>query len=164
MTERSESAFGRASAAGRVVIDKLHGNDPRLRRAHGRRASGRRVRLHRGHAGHHPHFLPPAFSDFQVESGGVGDGTITRFTVTAGGRTRQYRMTVAEPEPGRILTESDTGSSLVTKTTVTPHGSVSLVRISTTWEGAGGIGGFFERLFAPRVMRGIYADELERLQ
>jgi len=24
--------------------------------------------------GHHPHFLPPAFSDFQVESGGVGEG------------------------------------------------------------------------------------------
>lgn len=52
---------------------------------------------------HHPHLLPPAFSDFQVESGGVGAGTITRFTVTAGGRSRQYRMTVAEPEPGRIL-------------------------------------------------------------
>jgi hypothetical protein len=112
---------------------------------------------------HHPHFLPPAFSDFQVESGGVGAGTITRFTVTAGRRTRQYRMRVAEPEPGRILTESDTGSSLVTKTTVTPRDGVSLVQISTTWDGAGGIGGFFERLFAPRVMRGIYADELRRL-
>jgi hypothetical protein len=37
------------------------------------------------------------------------------------------------------------------------------MQISTTWEGAGGIGGFFERLLAPRVMRGIYADELERL-
>jgi hypothetical protein len=37
------------------------------------------------------------------------------------------------------------------------------VEISTRWEGAGGIGGFFERLFAPRVMRGMYADELERL-
>jgi hypothetical protein len=47
--------------------------------------------------------------------------------------------------------------------TVTPQGNVSLVQISTTWDGAGGIGGFFERLFAPRVMRGIYADELERL-
>ena len=35
---------------------------------------------------HHPHYLPPAFSDFQVESGGVGAGTITRFKVTAGGR------------------------------------------------------------------------------
>ena len=113
--------------------------------------------------GHHPHFLPPAFSDFQVESGGVGEGTITRFTLTAGGRTRQYRMKVAEPGPGRVLTESETGSSAVTTFTVTPQDGRSLVRISTTWEGAGGIGGFFERLFAPRVMRGIYADELERL-
>jgi hypothetical protein len=113
--------------------------------------------------GHHPRFLPPAFADFQVESGGVGEGTITRFAVTAGGRTRQYRMKVAEPEPGRILTESDTGSSLVTRYTVAPEGSKSLVRISTTWDGAGGVGGFFERLFAPRAMRGIYADELERL-
>jgi hypothetical protein len=113
--------------------------------------------------GHHPHFLPPAFSDFQVESGGVGEGTITRFTLTAGGRTRQYRMTVAEPEPGRVLTESDTGSSAVTTFTVTPQDGQSVVQIATTWEGAGGIGGFFERLFAPRVMRSIYADELERL-
>jgi hypothetical protein len=71
---------------------------------------------------HHPRFLPPAFSDFQVESGGMGAGTITRFKLTAGGRTREYRMTVAEPEPGRILTESDTGSSLVTTTTVSPQG------------------------------------------
>jgi len=37
------------------------------------------------------------------------------------------------------------------------------VQICTTWDGAGGIGGFFERMFAPRVMRAIYADELERL-
>jgi uncharacterized protein YndB with AHSA1/START domain len=112
---------------------------------------------------HHPHFLPPAFSDFRVESGGVGAGTITRFKVTAGGRAREYRMRVDEPEPGRVLTESDTGSSLVTTTTVTPRDSASLVHISTAWNGAGGIGGFFERTFAPRAMRAIYADELERL-
>ena len=72
-------------------------------------------------------------------------------------------MKVAEPEPGRVLTESDTGSSLVTTTTVTPQGGRSLVSMSTTWTGAGGIGGFFERLFAPRAMRAIYTDELERL-
>ena len=112
---------------------------------------------------HHPRFLPPAFSDFQVESGGVGEGTITRFKVTAGGRTRQFRTKVAEPEPGRVLTESDTNSSSVTTFTVSPQGAASLVRISTSWDGAGGIGGVFERLFAPRVMRAIYADELDRL-
>jgi uncharacterized membrane protein len=112
---------------------------------------------------HHPHFLPPAFSDFHVESGGVGAGTVTRFKVTAGGRTREYRMRVDEPEPGRILTESDTGSSLVTTTTVSPRDGASLVQISTAWDGAGGIGGVFERMFAPRVMQAIYADGLERL-
>ncbi len=112
---------------------------------------------------HHPRFLPPAFSDFEVEAGGVGAGTITRFKMTAGGRTRDYRMQVAEPEPGRVLTESDTASSLVTTFTVDPEDGASRVKISTTWDGAGGVGGFFERLFAPRVMRGVFADELERL-
>jgi uncharacterized protein YndB with AHSA1/START domain len=112
---------------------------------------------------HHPRFLPPAFSDFRVESGGVGAGTITRFKVTAGGRTREFRTKVAGPEPGRVLTESDTNSSSVTTFTVSPQGVASLVRISTSWDGAGGIGGVFERMFAPRVMRAIYADELKRL-
>ena len=112
---------------------------------------------------HHPRFLPPAFSDFQVESGGVGAGTVTRFKITAGGRTRDYRMKVAEPEPGRVLTESDMDSSAVTTFTVSPQGGASLVRISTAWDGAGGIGALFERLFAPRVLRAIYADELKRL-
>ena len=72
-------------------------------------------------------------------------------------------MRAEEPEPGRVLTESDTGSSLVTTWTVTPEGRDSRVRIETRWQGAGGVGGFFERLFAPRVLRRIYTDELERL-
>ena len=112
---------------------------------------------------HHPRFLPPAFSDFRVEFGGVGAGTVTRFTMTAGGRTREYRMQVAEPEPGRVLTESDTNSTAVTTFVVSPSGAASLVRIFTAWDGAGGIGGLFERMFAPRVLRAIYADELRRL-
>jgi uncharacterized protein YndB with AHSA1/START domain len=112
---------------------------------------------------HHPNFLPPAVSNFEVETGGVGAGTITRFSVAAGGRGREYRMQVAEPEPGRVLTETDLNSSLVTTFTVEPHGEGSLVKITTGWQGAGGIGGFFERMFAPRVMRKIYLDELRRL-
>ena len=111
----------------------------------------------------HPQFLPPAFSDFQVEEGGVGAGTVTRFAVTAGGRTRSYRMRVTEPEPGRTLVESDANSSLVTTFNVEPAAGKSLVRISTSWDGASGIGGFFERTFAPKAMRRIYLDELERL-
>jgi uncharacterized protein YndB with AHSA1/START domain len=111
----------------------------------------------------HPRFLPPAFSDFQVEEGGVGAGTVTSFAVTAGGRTRNYRMRVTEPVPGRTLVESDVNSSLVTTFNVEPQGDRSLVRIHTSWDGAGGIGGFFERTFAPRAMQRIYLDELDRL-
>jgi hypothetical protein len=46
---------------------------------------------------------------------------------------------------------------------VAPEGAGSRVRIESRWEGAGGLGGFFERLFAPRLLRRTYADELERL-
>jgi Polyketide cyclase / dehydrase and lipid transport len=113
---------------------------------------------------HHPHFLPPAFSNFQVVSGGVGAGTVSTFRFTAGGRTRDFRVTATEPEPGRRLVETDANSSSVTTFIVDPAaGGTSKVTIGTEWQGASGIGGFFERMFAPRVMRSIYADELRRL-
>jgi hypothetical protein len=113
---------------------------------------------------HHSRFLPAQFSDFKVEEGGFGAGTVHSFLMTAGGRSRRYRMRVHEPEPGRVLTESDTASSLVTTFVVAPEGPGCRVRIETRWESAGGVGGFFERLFAPRVLRRIYADELDRLE
>lgn len=109
----------------------------------------------------HERFLPPAFSNFAVEQGGVGAGSVVAFTVTAGGRSRAYRMTVSEPAPGTLV-ETDANSTLVTTFTVTAHGKDALVKIATTWQGAGGIGGFFERRFAPKVMEKLYADELER--
>ncbi len=112
---------------------------------------------------HHKCFLPDAFSNFEVLEGGVGAGTLHRFTLTAGKRVREYVMRVDEPEPGRIITETDQNSSLVTSFTVTPDGDSCRVLIRTQWDGAGGIGGFFERTFAPKVMRGMYADELARL-
>jgi hypothetical protein len=53
---------------------------------------------------------------------------------------------------------------MVTAFTITPDSDDACrVRITTTWDGAGGIGGAFERLFAPMVMRRTYADELARL-
>jgi Polyketide cyclase / dehydrase and lipid transport len=112
---------------------------------------------------HHPRFLPPAFSDFQVESGGVGAGTVMRYKLTVGGRTREHRMTVAEPEPGRMLTETDADASVVTTFTVAPEGDASRVQINSAWDGAGGIGGVLERMFAPRMVRTIVTDELGRL-
>ena len=115
------------------------------------------------YADHHHRFLPGAFSGYEVQAGGKGAGTVVAFSVTAGGRTRGYTMSVSEPEPGRVLRESDTGSSLVTTFTVEPAGDNARVRIHTTWQGAGGIGGFFERRFAPRALRRLYVEELDRI-
>ena len=113
---------------------------------------------------HHPRFLPPAFSDFEVVSGGVGAGTVATFRFTAGGRTRDFRMTATEPDPGRRLVETDANSGSVTTFIVDPGADgTSKVTIGTEWRGARGIGGLFERVFAPRVIRSIYADELRRL-
>jgi len=70
---------------------------------------------------------------------------------------------VAEPEPGPVLTESDAGSNAVTTFSVAPEGEVSRVRIHSAWDGAGGIGGVLERVFAPRMLRAIITDELGRL-
>ena len=112
---------------------------------------------------HHPNFLPPNFSNLKVEKGGVGKGTVVSFHLKAGMRERDYRMEIGEPERGRVMTESDTDSSLVTRWSVSAEGKNSRVRIETTWQGAGGVGGVFERLFAPRVLRKLYQDELGRL-
>jgi hypothetical protein len=114
----------------------------------------------------HPSILPPEnFLDYQVEAGGKGAGTIIRMRMHAGGRDRPYRMEVSEPEPGRLLAERDMTSSLVTTFGLTPvaDGSQTLVRISTEWVGGGGIGGFFERTFAPGVLRSVYTQELNLL-
>lgn len=112
---------------------------------------------------HHPHFLPREFSDLQVESGGVGAGTVHSFKMTLGGRTASYRVRVGEPEPGRVLIESDPARRMLTTFTVDAEmdGS-SRVRIETRWYTAG-LAGLMERLVAPRLLRRVYANELARL-
>jgi Polyketide cyclase / dehydrase and lipid transport len=107
-------------------------------------------------------FLPPAFTDQVVERGGVGAGTVVRFTSNIGGRRQTVTATIAEPEPGRVLVESSPG--LVTTFTVEPVGArQARVRFDTVFE-AGGLSGLLVRLLAPRLLRPVYADELERLE
>jgi uncharacterized protein YndB with AHSA1/START domain len=112
---------------------------------------------------HHPRWLPPNFSDFRVEEGGVGAGTIFRARVRLGGGSRDFRMRVEELEPGRVIREVDILTPLVTTWTITPEGDRCRVRLETVWSSAGGFAGLLERLVAPRLMRRMYADELARL-
>jgi hypothetical protein len=111
---------------------------------------------------HHPRILPPAFSNFSVEAGGIGAGTVIRFDVRAGGRTESFHQRVEEPDPGRVLREIDIDGDRATTFTVTPAGAGCTVHIETTWPAAG-LRGIIERLVAPRLLRPIYEDELSRL-
>ncbi|WP_346621661.1 SRPBCC family protein [Blastococcus montanus] len=108
--------------------------------------------------------LPEQFSDYRVEAGGHGAGTRVhwRFAATSK-RVRNQLMAVTEPADGTLV-ESDANSSMVTTWTVRPADEgVSSVRVHTTWNGAGGIGGFFERTFAPKGLRRVHEDVLRRL-
>jgi hypothetical protein len=112
---------------------------------------------------HHQRFLPSAFGDLQVEVGGVGAGTIHTFTMTLGGRTAAYRVRVGEPQPGRMLIESDASRRMLTTFTVDPEPyGRTRVRIHTRWY-TDGFAGFVERLVAPRLLRRVYREELELL-
>jgi hypothetical protein len=78
-------------------------------------------------------------------------------------RVRDCLMSVTEPTPGQLV-ESDANSSMVITWKVTPAGEGrSKVTVEATWQGAGGIGGFFERTFAPKGLNRIHDEVLARL-
>ena len=111
----------------------------------------------------HPRILTEAFADYAVEEGGKGAGTLVRYRLRAG-RERPFRMRVEEPEPGSTLKESDEDSSFTTTWRLFPQGEDrTRVRVVVEWNGARGVAGFFERLFAPAGIRRVYEGVLERL-
>jgi hypothetical protein len=105
--------------------------------------------------------LTDNYTAYRVEQGGKGEGTIYAYHFAAGGRERDYRLHVHE-SPGGIE-ESDQMSSFVTTWKVDPSPTGSQVTIESSWDGAGGIGGFFEGRFAPMGLRRIYGQVLAKL-
>ncbi|NJQ02842.1 SRPBCC family protein [Streptomyces zingiberis] len=116
------------------------------------------------YAGTRARLLPEQFSEYEVREGGRGAGTLVHWRLQATSkRVRDCLLDVTEPGPGRLV-ETDRNSSMVTTWTVTPAGEGrSAVQVSTVWNGAGGVGGFFERTFAPKGLGRIYDAELAKL-
>ncbi|WP_027932810.1 SRPBCC family protein [Amycolatopsis thermoflava] len=110
-----------------------------------------------------PKILTEHYRDYEVVDGGTGAGTKAKWKLQATSkRVRDVAASVSEPEAGTLV-ETDANSSMVTTWTVRPAGERSVVRIETTWQGAGGIGGFFEKTFAPGGLRRIYDGVLGKL-
>ncbi|MEU8913896.1 SRPBCC family protein [Streptomyces nigrescens] len=108
--------------------------------------------------------LPEHFSEYEVREGGDGKGTLVHWKLQATSkRVRDCLLEVDEPTDGQLV-EKDRNSSMVTTWVITPAGEGrAKVVVTTTWQGAGGIGGFFERTFAPKGLGRIYDSLLANL-
>jgi hypothetical protein len=114
----------------------------------------------------HPRILPKQFSNLVVEQGGVGAGTMIRFQMSLLGRKQNFRATITEPEPGRVLVETYVdGNDSVTTFTVDPGTAPadSTVTISTALPVRSGVLGAIEKAVATLLLRPIYVNQLENL-
>ena len=110
-----------------------------------------------------PRILSPHYSQYRVVQGGNGRGTVAEWKLQATkSRVRQVRAEV--DLAGHTVIEKDANSSLMTNWTVSPAGPGSSITVKTTWNGAGGVKGFFERTFAPLGLRRIQDEVLANLK
>lgn len=109
-----------------------------------------------------PAILPEQYTDYAVQQGGVGGGTVVAWRLHA--TEKRVRDVVADVTvTPTSVTETDRNSSMVTVFSVAPADHGSVVTATTTWQGAGGVGGFFERTFAPKGLGRIHAALLANL-
>ena len=111
---------------------------------------------------YHPLILPkPYFRSLEVEQGGVGAGTIVNFTLDTFGRIQHFRSRIDEPEPGRVLLETDLASGIVTRFEVSPSEDEqnTLVTITTELKNRGALEGWI----AKAMLQKIYREELNLL-
>lgn len=115
----------------------------------------------------HPAILPrPFFQELTVEKGGVGAGTIVRGSVKVMGKLYPLHHAISEPEPGRILQESDLDKpGEFTRFIIEPlnDGAQTRVTIATEFVRSPGLMGFMERLTKPGLVRKMYQQELRNL-
>src|ERR1700676_2578717 len=110
-----------------------------------------------------PKILSPHYSDYQVLEGGQGAGTVASWKLQATkSRVRDVKATV--DVAGHTVIEKDANSTMVTNWTVAPAGTGSSVTTTTSWAGAGGVKGFFEKTFAPLGLKKIQAQVLDNLK
>src|SRR5271167_1706157 len=96
----------------------------------------------------HPRIVPKEFSDLVVEQGGVGAGTVIRFQMTLLGKKQTCRAAITEPEPGRVLVETDLETNGAVTTFTVDQGNApadSRVTISTMLPVRSGFLGLLER-------------------
>lgn len=112
----------------------------------------------------HPAIVPKRyFSELVVEQGGQGAGTVVRGTVKVLGSAYPLHQQISEPEPGRVLRETDLETQQYTTFTFDPlaGGSQTRLTIASEFPPAPGIAGLLQRLLLPVVTGRMYREELQ---
>ena len=114
----------------------------------------------------HPAILPrPYFAELTVEEGGQGAGTLFNLRMNVLGTQHRFREVVSEPEPGRVLVETDLYTGQTSTFTIDPRegGQAARVTIAADFVPSPGVAGVLERLVNPIVTRRIFRQELRNL-
>jgi hypothetical protein len=110
-----------------------------------------------------PKILSSQYSEYRVVQGGQGAGTVAKWKLQAT-KSRVRDVQVDVDVAGHTVLEKDANSSMVTTWTVAPAGPGCSVTVKTTWNGASGVGGFFEKTFAPLGLKKIQGEVLANLK
>jgi hypothetical protein len=113
----------------------------------------------------HPAILPKAFTELVVEQGGYGAGTVLHGAVQVWGRSYPFHQIVSEPEPGRVLQETDLETGQITQFIFEPldGGRRTQLTIVSHFPPSPGLLGWLERWTKPAVVRRLYRQELAQL-
>jgi len=110
----------------------------------------------------HPHILPSQyFPDLHVEQGGIGAGTVIGFQMRVLGKTQTFRAAITEPEPGRVLMETNLPTGAVTTFTVDPRLGGQHVQVAIATELV--VSNWLEGLVTKMLLHRVYAQELKLL-
>ena len=113
----------------------------------------------------HPKILPkPPFVSLVVEKGGVGAGTVALVQMKVMGKIQTFHTVVSEPDPGRVLVETnDTG--YITTFTFDPHndGKNSFVTFTTEIPDDSSLIKKLEFRLSRILLVPVYERELENL-
>lgn len=118
--------------------------------------------------GGHPLILPKNFFvSLDVEKGGVGAGTIISFQMRIFGKLQTFRAAITEPEPGRVLVESDLdGTASSTSFIVDARDQNKSCEVTIATERMterSGLLGALERFLTISFLQRIYRAELKLL-
>jgi hypothetical protein len=115
----------------------------------------------------HSRILPSRYlHSLEVETGGFGAGTIIRCKLRIFGKDRSFRAAATEPEPGRILTETDLAVQIRTTFTVDPQPNTQATKVTISTE-LGRPDGMFKKVeifVAGMFLRRVYSEQLRLLK